>query len=177
MPTQNDPKPPRRSRAPSWIDTSLLYQLDGGLWHATSESRWIAILQDGAIRPDADADFSNGFCRSIGAVSLFDLSQSDDTAPVSATPWYGWLRLRDQESRFLIEIDRVGTVAHFVDPFVLIKRWKTTVAAIIDDSDSFRIIRGIEAAHLGPIKLCNVRRVLKIETEGWVQMSAISPIP
>jgi hypothetical protein len=170
VPTQNDPKPFRRSRAPSWIDSSLLDQLDGGLWHATSKSRWIAILQDGAIRPDADADFSNGFCRSIGAVSLFDLSQSDDAAPDRATPWYDWLNLRDQESRFLIEIDRVGTVARFVDPFVLIKRWKTTVAALKNEDDSFRIMPGIEAAHFCPIELCNVRRVLKIETEGWVQM-------
>jgi hypothetical protein len=157
--TDETDKSLRREGAPDWIEDVLLQKLDGRLWHATTERAWRAIMADGIIRPDAEAVYRNGFCRSIGAVSLFDLSQPDSAAPVAATHWSAWLGGLDDEPRYWIEIDRAAVSERLLTPVETLARWRL---ALNEGSQTLRIIAGLEAAHLGPIALLSTCQVLRL---------------
>lgn len=156
----------RRVGAPAWIETALLYELDGGLWHATDERGFNGIVADRAIKPDAPSIYHNGFCRSIGAVSLFDLSRPDDAVPAAASHWSKWLGALEEEPRFWFEIDRKATAASVLDPAATLKRWRM---ALGEHSLSLRLIAGIEAAHVGPIPVTSTLRVLRLERGCWIR--------
>lgn len=156
----------RRMGSPAWIQPELLAELDGRLWHATSERGYAGIVADGAIRPDSLAIYHNGFCRSIGAVSLFDLAAPDEAASAAATHWSAWLGALDDEFRFWIEIDRSATASDILDPRATLDRWRSALDA---GSTSLRIISGIEAAHLGRIPLAKTLQVLRIRRGHWLR--------
>jgi hypothetical protein len=155
----------RREGAPSWIETPLLQALDGKLWHAANEDAWHGIVADGAIRIDAQANFWNAFCRSIGAVSLVDLSQPDTATSPAAAHWSQWLGALDDKPRYWIEINREAVGANLLTPAVTLDRWR---AALADGAQSLRIIAGIEAAHLGHIALHRTVRVLRVQSGRWL---------
>jgi hypothetical protein len=158
----------RRLGAPEWIDPALLHELDGALWHATRESRWTSIVADAEIRPNANADFENGFCRSIGAISLFDLSQPDKDVPQTATHWSRWLKPIGTDTPVWIEIDRQLTTVNVISPAALLKCWREKNPY---EESSTRIIAGIEAGYLGPIPLNKIIRALVLRPKGWSQIA------
>lgn len=70
-----------RPNVPTWLPSDLVRELDGRLWHATDELGFKGIISHGQITAAAKAKYQNGFCRGIGAVSLFDLSYPDPRHP------------------------------------------------------------------------------------------------
>ena len=62
------------------------------LWHATHVEKALVIVADGEIRPDAVGKYTNGYCRSLGGVSLFDFRNGDENARrVVHCGWTRWL--------------------------------------------------------------------------------------
>lgn len=153
-----------RHDAPTWIDRALLAELDGGLWHATDERGWTGIIAEGAIHPDAIPHYANGFCRSIGAVSLFDLAMPDTAAPLSAAHWSNWLGGRGADPRWWFEIDRAASDDALLSPAETMDRWRKALSA---RSTNLRIIAGLESAYVGSIPLARIVRVLRIQGEEW----------
>ncbi|PTQ12092.1 hypothetical protein CLG96_05860 [Sphingomonas oleivorans] len=149
----------RRAGAPDWIDGTLLRMLDGGLWHATKEHAWRSIVNEGKIRADAPPLYKNGFCRSIGGVSLFDLTRPDDAASPAAAHWSAWLGATDDEPRYWIEIERSGVAAELLTTEETLSRWRE---AFERHSPNLRIIAGLETAHIGSIPLDRTCRVLRL---------------
>lgn len=153
-----------RPGAPQGIDLTLLHALDGGLWHATDEAGFAGISEDQQIRPDARAGHTNAFCRSIGAVSLFDLARPDTAFPSSAAHWSLWLTPFSGGAAYWFEIDRRAAVHHVLSPEATLARWNVALEA---GDPNLRIISGIEAAHMGAIPLSCVCRCLLINEMGW----------
>jgi hypothetical protein len=151
----------RRSGSPEWIEDSLLGELDGGLWHATDERGWFGIVADGSIRADAVAKYGNGFCRSIGAVSLFDLSRPESAVSPTASHWSDWLRPNAGKCIW-IEVDREASAGKLLDPDATLARWKL---ALEEGCQNLRYIAGIEAAHIGALPLTSTLRALEIGPE------------
>ena len=54
------------------LPQELWNELDQGVWHATSQAVLQKIISSNAIKPSIDGGYSNSFCRSLGAVSVFD---------------------------------------------------------------------------------------------------------
>lgn len=164
----------RREGAPSWIDVDLLAQLDGRLWHASDANGWAGIRRTGAIIADAKPHYPNGFCRSIGAVSLFDLAQPDSASSVAAAHWSQWLGAVDEEPRYWIEIDRSAVAPQLLTPADTLARWRN---ALDEGSPNLRIISGLEAAHLGRVPLQHTRRVIecvsgRLRETWWTHLSS-----
>lgn len=164
--TDETDKTSRRDDAPAWIEGALLAALDGRLWHATDEKGWAGIRASGTIRPDAPPHYANGFCRSIGAVSLFDLRCPDSACSPAAAHWSDWLGHRADEPRYWIEVNRARTVATTLTPAETLDRWRTALAA---GASSLRIIAGIESAHLGCIPMSSTVQLLTIRDGRWLK--------
>lgn len=157
-----------REGAPDWIDQALVELLDGGLWHATSETGFQGICQDRQIKPNVPGGHKNAFCRSLSAVSLFDLSRPDSAAPQAAEHWSSWLKAWDGGPSFWFEIDREQAAANLLSPEEVRAQWKIAVDA---HNPNVRLIAGIEAAHLGAIPSACIKRCLKVEGEEWKPIS------
>lgn len=121
--------------------------MKGRLWHATSPEALRSILRQAMIRPDAAPIYPNGFCRTIGAVSLFDLTNTE--VPPGASHWSQWFR-GPGETSYWLEIDRASVANALLSPVELLARW----------CGRTRIIAGVEAGHLGPIPLEHVSAIL-----------------
>jgi len=153
-----------RAGAPTWLDANLVSELNGHLWHATNEKAFEQIVQDGFVRVPAQAKYANGFCRGIGAVSLFDLGCLDP--PPYNSHWSQWISDDPQVASYWLEVDRELARASILDPKKLLDRWK-----VEQRSDAIRIMAGIESAHIGPLPLSNVRRVVRINHPKWTVIS------
>jgi hypothetical protein len=149
-----------RPDAPTWLPADLIRELDGGLWHATDGHGFQSIAYDGKISPSAKAKYPNGFCRGIGAISLFDLSFPDP--PPSAAHWSQWISRESEGPSYWLEIDRDKARPRVLNPMELLERWKRE-----QSFEKMRIIARIESAHIGPIPLDCVKRVLVIEGRVW----------
>jgi hypothetical protein len=139
--------------------------LDGRLWHATDEQGWNAIRLAGAIVPGARINFPNAFCRSISAVSLFDLAQPDSAASRASTHWSAWLGAHPPERRFWLEVDRAKAAPCLLSPAETLERWRSALA---EGSPSLRLIAGLEAAHVGRIPLEHTVRTIEVNTGRWI---------
>lgn len=144
-----------RTGAPDWLPRGLVNELEGRLWHATNASALKMIVQDGFIGISAASKYPNGFCRGIGAVSLFDFCYPDP--PPYMTHWSQWISREPSQPSYWLEVDRELAQSSILDPERLLQRWRDERAA-----DKMRIIAGIESAHLGPLPIDHVRRALKI---------------
>lgn len=153
----------RTDDTPGRIPVDLLAELDGRLWHATRAAGYAGIFATGHIQPDAPPLYANGFCRSIGAVSLFDLACPDP--PPGPTHWSHWLRCYGSEPHYWLEISRDGAANDLVSAEDTLRLWRET-----PPGQGGRIIGGIEAAHRGPIPLAQVVRVLRISLPEWQEM-------
>lgn len=159
-----------RSNAPNWIDRALLAELDGRLWHIADPFGWAGILRDQIIRHDAPAKYAKSFCRSIGAISLFDLSCSDRGVLPPASHWSAWLMADSEPPCYWLEISRAHIEPNILCPSEMLARWQE---ASKSGERNLRMIEGVEAAHVGPIPLSSVPRVLQLERGTW--MATIYP--
>ena len=145
----------KRNGTPDWLSTDLVSELDGCLWHATTSEAFEKIVSEGFIKIPDQSKYSNGFCRGIGAISLFDLRYPDP--PPYISHWSEWISRNPLKPSYWFEVDRELTKSSVLSPTELLKRWR-----IEQNSERVRIIAGIESAHIGPLPLSHTRRTLKI---------------
>lgn len=153
----------RRDGAPDWIDTGLLNELDGRLWHATSAAAYWGILAEKFILASAPGKY-NGFAKRIGGVSLFDLAWPDPRPPISH--WSQWLSFADQDVWYWLEIDRIKAAEQILSPDKALEHWRG-----IEPGEGGLIIGGIEAVHLGPVAIAHVTRTMEISRSGWKELA------
>ena len=151
-----------RSNAPKWIGRMLLAELDGRLWHVADPVSWAGILQDQGIRHDATAKYAKSFCRTFGAISLFDLACSDHGVLPPASHWSAWLMPDSDLSCYWLEICREQIESGFLSHSDMLARWHEA------SERSLRMIEGVEAAHIGFIPLSSVVRVFELRRGSWM---------
>lgn len=139
-------------------DQGFRERLRGHLWHATDHRAVRAILASGSVRSDATPRYANGFCRSIGAVSLFDFAEMDRLTP--GFHWTEWL-LRPGEVTYWLQVDRTAAAPAIVEPAELLERYNRTVG----EHCGARLVGGLEAAHVGPVPLDHVSAILRVRNE------------
>lgn len=152
----------RRARAAKTrqaLGALVLARISSGIWHTTSQDRFRAILESGAILPEPNLPDSGRwstnlgpqwypYVRTLGGVSLFDFrgfgpESYRERCPMSS--WYEFVPYRDEwKASVWIEIDSGVLGETFISGKDLLDRWK---AATIGN----RIMPEIEAAHIGPI--------------------------
>lgn len=150
----------RRPGTPDWVDDGLVAELDGNLWHATNRFACKQILRDGYIKSDAPATYENGFCRSLGAISLFDLSCADPGPPISH--WCQWICRDPKEPSYWFEVNRKLAASGLIGSEVLLNRWREK-----SHGSGGLILAGIEAAFIGRLHLDQLLRIIEIRGNRW----------
>lgn len=128
------------------LPEELWSHLNSGLWHATGCNGFASIIANGEIRVTIGDRYKSSFCRSQGAVCLFDFGPTAKIVPGRIDQMWGWFGDR-QESRIAIwlEIDRSKVQARFWDAATARKKW--------DEPPYGEFIHGVEACHKGAIPL------------------------
>jgi hypothetical protein len=140
------------------IENALWSELDGRLWHATSQDGLKGILEDGQIRPAVGQRYTGSFCRSLGGVCLFDFGVSAENVEHQLCNWTGWFG-HQQNARVAIwlEIDRNRIVDNLIDAAGLRvasrKNLAERLATANDAPPNTQFIPGVEACHRGPISI------------------------
>jgi hypothetical protein len=142
------------------METRVLTELGGGLWHSTHKDRFKLILASGAILPEPEipnrerwktsmGEHYYPYVRTLGGVSLFDFSGFDrarysEECPLST--WWEFVPFRREWGHAVwIEIDRGQVAPNFISGVDIVARWKS------DAAYRHTIMPYIEAAHLGSI--------------------------
>src|SRR5713101_4436516 len=156
-------------------DEDLPPELREHLWHTTLPHRYEAILRTGSIVPnpnipDSERWKTSGgpkyypYVRVLGGVSLFDFRSFDPVAYSEKYPISSWREFvpyrRDWGSAIWLQIDRSQIGSSFIDADTLVAKWKE------DNAYGHTIMPRIEAAHIGPLSLCVVTRVLQVGKGG-----------
>ena len=145
-------------------------ELHGGLWHTTPPDRYLGIVEAGHILPDPPVPESerwktsrgpeyHPYVRALGGVSLFDFQDFDPDAYNETHPMSSWAEFvpcsRTSGVAMWLQIDRFKVSAALIGADALVARWK--------EESAYRhtIMPRIEAAHLGPLPLKAVLRVLR----------------
>jgi hypothetical protein len=152
-------------------DSEFPWELRERLWHTTTPSRYDGILSAGSILPNPaipdserwktsrGSDFYP-YVRVLGGVSLFDFRAFDPDAYSAEYPLSSWREFVPYQRRWgaaiWIEIDRTRVGDAYIDGEALLARWKR------ENAQRHTIMPLIEAAHIGPIPLQAVSRVLQI---------------
>lgn len=133
---------------PSDLPSEVWERLRGRLWHVTTTEGWRGICSAGAIHArEADQPcYTRGYCRLIGAVSLFDLAVPLAAVEEASRDWLSWLSGREDRVRLWLELDRVALGARLIDPATLRAQYRNTTLRPWP-----LIIAGVEAAHTGPV--------------------------
>ena len=146
-------------------------ELQDGLWHTTSLSRYEGIKAVGSILPNPDIPDTQRwgtnlgpeyypYARFLGGVSLFDFRGFDPDAYSERCPMSSWWEfvpyLRSWGSAIWIEIDRTKICDHYIDGVQLLARWHR------ENAERHKLMPFIEAVHIGPIPLQAVSRVLRV---------------
>ena len=111
-----------------------------------------------------EATYANGFCRGIGAVSLFDLACPDP--PPYVSHWTQWISRNPLQPSYWFEVDRELAESAIVEPELLRERWKNEWR-----DDAVRIIAGIESAHIGSIPIGHISQIIEIRFPEWKILS------
>ncbi len=151
---------------------AVLAELVGGVWHTTSQERFEAILECGAILPEPNISERERwgtkigpegypYVRSIGGVSLFDFRDFDAekySAKYPASSWEFFVPCHPSwASAVWIEIEHETLGKAFVSGVGLLARWKA-------EGSSQRIMPLIEAASLAPIPCSAFKRYISVRT-------------
>ncbi len=149
-------------------------ELRGGLWHTTTPDRYERIVVTGSILPEPDiADSerwktSQGpdhypYVRTLGGVSLFDFRGFEPETYSNTHPMSAWTAFvpcpRKATVAVWIEIERAKVAPALIDVDTLVARWKQ------ENAYGHTIMPRIEAAHIGPIPITSVSRVLRFVGE------------
>ncbi len=117
--------------------------------------RWLASSKWERFRV-MDRRYANAFCKSRGAVSLFDFGPSaiDDWGQFDN--WQGWFG-HQQNSRVAVwlGIDRQVVAPHLFDA--------GTTHALSRENPSAKIIPGVEACHNGSLPLHAIEKIVFID--------------
>jgi|TARA_A100001391_G_scaffold51157_1_gene31200 hypothetical protein len=156
--------------------------LAGGLWHNTSDDRFAGILLTGEIQSEPDIPdkgrYNTGagekgypFARSLGAISLFDLTGFDHDEyaaryPVSSISAFVPYRPAWGHSVWL-ELDRPALAQNLIGAVELLDHWKSF-------GGDRNILPGVEAAHVGPIPVSALIRAVRISANG-ITASSVEP--
>lgn len=137
-------------------------QLKHGLWHCTSVDRMAGVLEAGAIRPDggkAGPHYRGGYCRQIGAVSLFDFDSAREADALRRySNWAPFLRGHGAPISVWINLDREELRAGFIPIADLWARY----TASLGTREPANISPYVEAGHLGPIPVSAFRFLLTV---------------
>lgn len=137
------------------------------LWHATHIDNALSIVADGEIRPNANSKYGNGYCRSLGGISLFDFRHGDNALRVLHCNWTRWLsghNVDDQdEIGVWFEIDPTRTEPHIAEKDI----YAHYMANRTYGEDGRLLVRDpmphCEACYIGSIPLNAIRNVLLID--------------
>ena len=153
--------------------------LGGGIWHTTSSARYQDILKTNSILPEPDIPDSERwstkagaeyypYVRSLGGVSLFDFQGFDPKSYDAKYPGWNWCEFvpfrRQWGSAIWLEIDRNKIIDSFISAEDLLNRWRK-------ESSVRRILPLLEAAHIGPIPIASVSRVLAVNKDGYEEIA------
>jgi hypothetical protein len=145
-------------------------ELQDGLWHTTTPDRYERIVQSGSIRPEPEIPDSERwktsrgpdyypYVRTLGGVSLFDFRGFDPEVYSKTHPMSAWAEFvpcrRSVGTAVWIEIARSKVSRDLVGADALAERWKQ------ENAFAHTIMPRIEAAHIGPIPVASVCRVLR----------------
>ena len=139
-------------------------ELLGGVWHSTSNERYLRILETGAILPEPDIPDNERYgpkkypvVRSIGGVSLFDfrMFNAQEYGDEYGSTWSAFTPDSEGTGSIIwLEIDTAEIVENFIAPKVVMDKWKKS-------KEYRQIMALIEAAHIGEIPVSMIKRVLK----------------
>jgi hypothetical protein len=137
--------------------------LRGRVWHATTLERAILIASENVIRPDATPTYSDGFCRHLGGVSLFDFRQGKIAFDAFNLYGTGWLPdLTQTDIRVWFSIDPARTDVSISSQNIL-DLWRKSGPR---DADRLPLsktpIANCEGCHKGEIQLANCEYALVI---------------
>ena len=150
----------------------FLVQLGEGLWHTTSPHRYNGILKAKAVLPEPGIPDSERwktaagpkhypYVRSLGGVSLFDFKGFEPESYRSAYPMSTWQEfvpyINSWGAAVWLEIDRGAASKSLIDPKALVEKWNR------EKAHGHTLMPMIEAAHLGPIPIQRICRVLLID--------------
>jgi len=156
----------KRSRFPA--------ELRDGLWHTTSPNRFESIVKTGSILPEppipenerwktSQGPEYHPYVRTLGGVSLFDFQGFDPEAYGQSHPMSSWTEFvpcpPSSEVAVWLEIDRLKISRSFIDRDALVARWKE------ESAYTHTIMPRIEAAHIGPLPIAAVARVLRFDAK------------
>lgn len=151
----------------------VLAELVGGVWHTTSQDRFLRILGCGAILPEpgiseherwgtAGGPEGYPYVRSIGGVSLFDFREFEAesySVEYRASSWEYFVPCDlSWDSAVWIEIDYESLGSAFISGIELLTRRET-------EGSCRRIMPQIEAAHIGPLPCRAFRRAFSARGE------------
>jgi hypothetical protein len=147
------------------------HELRKGIWHTTNVSRYEEILRTGSILPNpplpdcerwstSAGSESYPFVRALGGVSLFDFRQFDPETYGEEYPMSSWREFvpyrRCWGVAVWLEVEHEKLGNGYLDTKALLARWHR------EKAQRHKIMPMIEAAHLGPIPLQVVSRVLSV---------------
>lgn len=151
----------------------FLIVLGEGLWHTTSPERYSGILKAKAVLPEPGLPDSERwktaagpkhypYVRSLGGVSLFDFKGFEPESYRAAYPmstWEEFVPYRSSRGAAVwLEIDRNAASESLIAPKALVEKWNR------EGAHGHTLMPMIEAAHLGPIPIERVCRVIRVDS-------------
>jgi hypothetical protein len=148
----------------------VLAELVGGVWHTTSQERFVRILECRAILPEPDISQRErwgtaigpegyAYVRSIGGISLFDFRGFESENYSKQYPCSSWETFvpcfSEWDSGVWIEIDHESLGSAFIGGGELLARWKA-------EASFRRIMPLIEAAHVGLLPCRAFKRAFSV---------------
>lgn len=147
-----------------------------GLWHSTNYEGYEGIVRSGAILSEPDIPDCDRWCvsqgaehypyvRSLGGVSLFDFRNFEPLKYSKKYPVSSWQTFVPLDSTggldFWLEVDRSAVTRSLISGKALVDQWKQ------DCAFGNNLMPIIEVAHIGPVPLRNVVRVLRHVDGKW----------
>lgn len=162
----------------------FLTMLGEGLWHTTSLERYSNILKTKAVLPEPGIPDSARwktaagpkhypYVRSLGGVSLFEFRGFEPESYRAAYPMSTWEEFVPYRSSWgaaiWLKIDRDAASMSLIDPKALVERWNR------ENAHGHTLMPMIEAAHVGPIPVERICRVMRVD--GLKKIIEELPIP
>ncbi len=157
----------------------LLPVLGNGIWHTTSEARYQGILKSKSIQPEPGIPDSERwhtlagakhypYARSLGGVSLFDFQGFDPESYSTKYPLSSWREFvpfrRQWGVAIWLEVERSKVGDSYISPEALLERWKKA------ESWGHNLLPLLEAAHIGPISITAISKVLAVSENGYKEI-------
>lgn len=145
---------------PERFPADLWHTLLGHVWHVIELRKLSDVIREGAIAPGRGT-YAGGYCRLIGGFSLFDFRVPPNDVRQTYEAgwgWARWLNAGETQDRVAIwlKIDHVAQQSAIIEPTAL---WNRQAA----DPVKRKLIRYVEACHLGPMPTTAIVDVLCVD--------------